>query len=1174
MPAPEISLDDNPFTRENMFGTSVPEKAPVLTGEAAQEKTSAETQAVLENLMLKGEDPRKRFPAEKGWVGQEDVFDYETEKGFSPRVREFVRQYYGPAEIQTRDPKDISAAEGNVVTDFFRRVFGSMPTEEERAQIAQAKTLYERGGQDSSTRHKQAIQELLKGRPSAADMAGRVPEEVPPWLEKFASQRQKAQLPKTQAKVLAEDYALKQPTDTDNKTIARGRNASVWANQLEGITPGLAQQSVGPILAADFNERLKLEGKPEISPEELDIKQTIFQGDKLLTFVHPVTKDRTLLDPVKLEWKDFAEILPEAMVVGGDIAGMAAGSLGYLAGPKTGVAGNIIGGALGAWTGRMSSIRTALEKHGFAYNDRYDGFTKEGFVETDKNKVTVGEPHVIKWEDIAFNAKDDALWSAVGNIGVRLAFKLGKSILTRGAPALKGQLTEEQFVRAAENWRKSRLGTDLAESGQQGPLSVRLEAEAARLQTASREATGPEALALKEEADQFYRQASVIRHMEQGTAAQGDVELAKETLLRKGVEGEGDVTLAQVSEATSTDVARAVQKGLPKTGMLELDKSIDDLISRNNKIIEEFSVLTAKGTPEAAIEAGKSFADKAQAIMGTPTGRTGVYGGWNKLGDALNRRGQAGVPTKPFDLSSAVALVNKLQKGSGAIGGPIGKIVGEWNKAIGRVAGVKDASQIPPGTPINVGYNQLKDLLLSMRGEIGSGSLNQPQIKNLSNLIDEIEKIQLRGVQEVDDILGTTYASKLEALNNNFKHLTGTWQRGLTQSLEEGTFGSLVKNIFKNADSDFVGSVIKNMKPGKEQLELLKNAMLHNYKEALRGLARGETEAAVDVGGKRVTIGVEKEGITVTPASEAAHRKFISENGAWIKALFKDGEFDELAEVMTRGATTAKELKNLQKFDETLRKHPLFQGSGGMIEINQNLGTVVVREPQLLVDEIFNLKPGDRSRGMQALYSAINILPKAERYIAKENMRALSIRRMFNPEPAGVAISREAPENTAFKSATAALEEIKHNESLYNIVFGQGPRKNLEKIFKDLELVSRETMPTVIQEAAKGGAWRGAKSIPLRAAKVWVGVLNRRARTLTQTKEAFGEGLENRIQDILRNPDKAAQMVALSKTNLSTKFGLNAFGQLMGLNEADTRRAVADFGEIPVEEIALEQMKR
>ena len=1162
MPAPETSLiveDDNPFTMEKMFGTSVSEEAPVLTEEAAQEKTSTETQALLENLMLKGEDPRKRFPAEKGWVGQEDVFGYETEKGFSPEVRAFVRKYYGPAEIQY-DP------DAGMLENLWTRMFGSAPTEEEKAQIAQAQTLYERGGQDPSARHKQAIQELLKGRPSSEDMAGRVPEEVPPWLEKFASQRRQAQLPKTQAKVLAEDYGLQQPTDVDNKTIARGRDASVWANQLEELTPGLAQKSIGPILASDFNERLKLEGKSSISPEELDIKQTIFQGDKLLTFVHPVTKKRTLLDPVKLEWQDVAEILPEAMVVAGDIAGMGAGSIGYAVGPKTGLAGNIAGGALGAFAGRMYSIRTALEKHGFAENERYGGWTKEGFIDSKTQ-----EPHVITLKNILLNAKDDALWSAAGNMGVRLAFKLGKSILTRGAPTLKGELTEEQFVKAAENWRKSRLGTDLAESGQQGPLSVRLEAEAARLQTASREATGPEALALKEEADQFYRQAAVLRHMEQGTAAQGDVELAKETLLRKGVEGEGDVTLGQVSEATSKDVARAVEQGLPKTGMLELDQSIDNLVAKNNEIIEEFSALTAKGTPDASIELGKSFADKTQAIMGTPTGSTGIYGVFNEIGKALNRRGQKGVPTKPFDLSSAVALVNKLQKGSGVIGGSIGKVIGEWNQAIGRVAGVKDASQIPPGTPINVGYNQLKDLLLSMRTEIGSKTLSQPQIANLSKLIDEIEKIQLRGVQEVDDILGTTYASKLEAANSSFKNLAEVWQRGLTKSLEEGTFANLAKNAFKNADSDFVGTVIKNLKPGKEQYELLKSAMIYNYKQALRGLARGETETAVDVGGRQVALGVEKEGITITPASEAAHQKFVNENSAWIKALFKDGEFDELAEVMTRGANTAKELKNLQTFDETLRKHPRFQGSGGMIEVNQNLGTVIVRDPQLLVDEIFNLKPGDRARGVQALYSAINILPKAERTIAKENMRALSIRRMFNPEPTGIAISREAPENTAFKSATAALDEIKHNESLYNIVFGQSQRKNLEKIFKDLELVSRETMPTSMQEAAKGG-WRGVKSVPLRAAKVWVGVLNRRARTLTQTKEAFGEGLEDKIQDILRNPDKAAQMVALSKTNLSTKYGLNAFGQLMGLSIADARRAIAEFGEIPIETIALEQI--
>ena len=117
-----------------------------------------------------------------------------------------------------------------------------------------------------------------------------------------------------------------------------------------------------------------------------------------------------------------------------------------------------------------------------------------------------------------------------------------------------------------------------------------------------------------------------------------------------------------------------------------------------------------------------------------------------------------------------------------------------------------------------------------------------------------------------------------------------------------------------------------------------------------------------------------------------------------------------------------------------------------------------------------------------------------------------------------------------------------------------------------MEIISRESQPAVMEETG----WRGTKSIPLRALKVYVGVLNRRARTLTQTKEALGEDLEVRMLNSLRNPEKAARLVALSKTSARTKFGLNALGQILGLSQAETKDAMDAFANIPLESIAGE----
>ena len=356
------------------------------------------------------------------------------------------------------------------------------------------------------------------------------------------------------------------------------------------------------------------------------------------------------------------------------------------------------------------------------------------------------------------------------------------------------------------------------------------------------------------------------------------------------------------------------------------------------------------------------------------------------------------------------------------------------------------------------------------------------------------------------------------------------------------------------------------LKPGKEQKELLKNALLFNYKQALRRAATGESETGVDVAGKKISIGLENRGVTVTQANEAVHQRFLDENQAWIDTLFQKGEFDRLTDITRSSRQLARDAKNLQAFDESLRQNPIFANSDRIINTNQNLGQVIVDSPNLLFDEILNQAPGLRERGMRALLGAIRTLPKEERAIASESLRALGVRRIFNPQGAGIAASRDAPAVSAFDNVRGALDEIKTNEALYNVLYGQSHRKNMEKILKDMEIISRESQPAVMEETG----FRGAKSIPLRALKVYVGVLNRRARTLTQTKEALGEDLEVRMLNSLRNPEKAARLVALSKTNVNTKFGLNALGQILGLNQAETKDAMDAFANIPLERIAGE----
>ena len=97
-----------------------------------------------------------------------------------------------------------------------------------------------------------------------------------------------------------------------------------------------------------------------------------------------------------------------------------------------------------------------------------------------------------------------------------------------------------------------------------------------------------------------------------------------------------------------------------------------------------------------------------------------------------------------------------------------------------------------------------------------------------------------------------------------------------------------------------------------------------------------------------------------------------------------------------------------------------------------------------------------------------------------------------------------------------------------------------------------------------------AAAAALGGVRWYVGVLNSRARLLTQTQKVLGINVKRRMREALMNPDKAAQIVQLGKVNLRTKLGVNLLGQILGLNQQDTEFAINAFSTISPFEAGLE----
>jgi len=1118
-----------------------------------QQQTAAQVNASLLDALRRGEDPREQFPVEQGWFGQKDVFGYEIEKGFSPRVREFVRNYYGPAEIQY-DP------DGNAIGNLWRRVFGSAPTDEELAQIRTAQLFSSRrAGGSASSKYTRTIGELTSGAPDPSEIRGEIPEgvDLPPWLEKIASQPRKIQMPIYQAEVMLRDYGIRQGTKQDQEVIKKSRNATIWLNQLETVEPGLAANTIGPLLAADFNAHYGLtDTDQEVTSEGLDIRQINWQGSPKLVYTHPKTGKPTLFDPVKLELRDFAEMLPELMVIGGDLAGMVLGTApGIVTGqPGVAAAGNILGGATGAFFGRLWSQKIALGKNHFVYDPHYGGWTKDGFVDK------AGNPKVITEWSLMKNALPDAAWSAGGNAFLRAVFKGGKLLMFGREEGLQGSLTADEFVEAINKFRGTRLG--LTADVQEIPVntSITFQKAGEDLLEQAAATTGVDAKNLTIQAQKFLHHAEVLRAAETGTEAGAQRAVIKSALETEAMTSAG-VTAEKVLRTSAREVADAVERGLPVVAQKEVGDQLVDLTTRNNALVKEFNELVAGGTTHSADELGEALANKATAIMGASDGSTGgIYGVYKTVEDALRKPAfTPGVPQKPFEISSVRELVDKLQtgtapgQGSPVLGGAFARgFLDEWNQMLLRVGTKAGEAR---GT-VDLDYPSIRQLLKSARNELG-GPMSQPQRTNMDAVVKELERIQLAGLKQIDDAnraaikkqeregiaagSPTNYARAIESADSHMRQLAEIWERGKTQGLKEGTYGTIAKKLFTpDATPGFVGEIFRTLKPGKNELDLMRNTLLYMYKQNMRNLARGETGVSEQILGREVSVGLGKDTASVIPAAEGAHGAFTRAHESWINGLFKPAEWAQLTRAVTTGARQQAELKQLAHFNETLRQNPLF--GGALVQINQDLSEVVVKDAQLLMDVAFSLPPGKRQQGFEALFKALKGLPKEDRFIARENIKALAMRRLFDPDSL-IAGTKEAQGSAVNRGSSRAGYELKANEAVYNIIFGKSHRKDLELIFRDLSTISQET-------TAAGLAARYSQhdpSIPLSVLQVKLGVLNARARALTKTGKILSARFQRMFDEALLDPQKAARLARMRHTNLNTKFGVNALGQIFGI---------------------------
>jgi len=90
-----------------------------------------------------------------------------------------------------------------------------------------------------------------------------------------------------------------------------------------------------------------------------------------------------------------------------------------------------------------------------------------------------------------------------------------------------------------------------------------------------------------------------------------------------------------------------------------------------------------------------------------------------------------------------------------------------------------------------------------------------------------------------------------------------------------------------------------------------------------------------------------------------------------------------------------------------------------------------------------------------------------------------------------------------------------------------------------------------------------ASRIPLAMLKVYVGVLNRKARALNQAQTIQGDYFARKFREALLDPDKALELVRGRNISEKSKLLVGALGSVLGIEAGEAADAVETFGFDP-----------
>jgi len=1063
-----------------------------------------------------------------------EVFPTEVEELLGPEHLDLIEKYYGAPEVDI-PREDASWFTRNVAVPLI----GRLPSESE---LEAEKIASARGGTASffSRYFREKLDDYV---PTPAEIRGDPPEGASP-AETVLYERYGYD-PRTDPVKLFVDFReygrvpVKKPEEFKEVT-QRANDAIRFLAQLpkgedaSGKEYSVAEDLIGQILLTDINIKY---GTDDLSwtLEDLNLQMKPTADGPRLTFDHP-TEGNQPIDPITFDWSDVIDVLPEAYIIFGDVAGAIAGGVaGGLAGPVTAFGGATAGGAVGATVSKFLVMEEAFRIGGFTLDSSKNAWVSH----------KTGKEQIIPLTNWMGELVSEAAWSAGGAVLGSTIFRIGKAIFTKGGSEAESFVRKEDWDDAYRRWGESKFGKKFASEGIESPALI-LERAARELRELASTTVGKESRELVKRADRMDASASQFRAMEDILP---EAQVARQQMLHSLDEGTRTLPDGTIIRPANYDDASEfgsqVQAAIRSGDGTRINNLLDSMTVANRQLIEDWR-LAFKGTGEGTEAAfGRNIREAAEVALGTAHGvpasktLTGIYGSLNLVRAAAQK-----FNAKIFDITRvSKKFESDLGSLSPAFKGDASAYPVELKKLF---LDLRDAAAGKDGVAVT--YSEIRQLSDRITEAVGKATGENK--RRLLNLKEMLKKVEGQGLKRLDPVL----YKKWKVAHKDLRAFHSIWKKQFDQGMTDLNTDQLANKFLKSMNDDTtISEILSTFKGfglyGREQEDLLRNVLRTRLRNVLlRELKPGE---GVEISGATRTVKMGGLRFAEETVTGAKFDQFLNDYGPWVRQLFpNDPKLEEFAKKIVRSDTLKSRYARIEKMEKALKDLPFLRSFS-----TGDLQQLAIHEPHKLYDLIWQTgrSSTDNTKSIRELNRILKRGLSSDEYsLAQARFKTLTLSKIYNPDVQFTAASGK--QLSARDITESSVEFLNRERTALAEVFGPEHFDNLRLLFKEMNEVANPREMGVAGRAAmyradpiragESGLWQDIKRLPGFVAKIWVGVLNRKARALNLGTKIWMSGEERAFTRLLSDPKALDQALKIraSKVNPITA---NALGSVL-----------------------------